>query len=261
MYKRFSLAGLAILALAFSASSADALTIDFDSLQHGEIVDTDFVATFGVEISAVNVSWGPNLAVGFDSTESDTRDPDLEADPFWSGGNIEDEALDIILIIQENDNGCDDGDPGNDGDEDICDCPDDEGSRPAGQLIFDFDALGVPISEFGFDLIDVDGVGSYQENGAVDFLFDGDVLIDQIAFNEFGSQSEGDLEFGDNTANRIDLFDIDDRTTKVVIRLQGSGGVDNITFTPVPEPAIVVIMGLGLVGLAVRGSRRPDRRG
>ncbi|MEE8474748.1 MAG: hypothetical protein V3T01_05315, partial [Myxococcota bacterium] len=169
--RRFSLAGFAMLAFVFSAASADAAMIDFDSLQHGEIVDTDFVMSFGVEISAENVGGGPDLAVGFDTTETGTRDPDLEADPFWSGGNIQYEALGIILIIQENDFGCGD---------DICDYPDDEGSRPAGQFIFDFEALGVPISEFGFDLIDVEGVGSHQENGAVVFLFDGDMLIDEI---------------------------------------------------------------------------------
>jgi len=32
--------------------------------------------------------------------------------------------------------------------------------------------------------------------------------------------------------------------------------VDNITFTPMPEPASGVMLGLGLAGLAVRGSRR-----
>ena len=252
MQERFRLFGLAILALVFSAPSADAVMIDFDSLQHGEIVDTDFVGMFGVEISAVNVGGGPDLAVGFDTTETGTRDPDLEADPFWSGGNIQQEALNIILIIQENDIGCGDG---------VCDEPDDEGSRPAGQLIFDFEALGVSISAFGFDLIDVEGVGTDQENGAVVFLFDGGMLIDEIAFSDFGPQSQGDLEFGNNTANRIDLFDIDDRTTRVAIKLQGSGGVDNITFTPVPEPTSVVLMGLGLAGLTARGLRRLPRRG
>ncbi len=104
-------------------------------------------------------------------------------------------------------------------------------------------------------------MGPDQENGAVVFLFDGGMLIDEIAFSDFGPQSQGDLEFGNNTANRIDLFDIDDRTTRVAIKLQGSGGVDNITFTPVPEPASLVMMGLGLAGLAVRGTRRPDRVG
>ena len=61
MQERFRLFGLAILALVFSAPSADAVMIDFDSLQHGEIVDTDFVGMFGVEISAVNVGGGPDL--------------------------------------------------------------------------------------------------------------------------------------------------------------------------------------------------------
>ncbi|MDH3211803.1 MAG: hypothetical protein OEM05_04885 [Myxococcales bacterium] len=79
MHKRFSLAGLAILALAFSASSADAGTIDFeDGFSHGEIVTSasgvviiteNFDENFGDPNS--DADWG----VIFNSSLMGTSDP------------------------------------------------------------------------------------------------------------------------------------------------------------------------------------------
>ena len=85
--------GLALLAgtLTLSASDpAQAALIDFESVVHGEIVNTQIP---GITITATNPNRGFDLAIGFDSNESNTADPDLEAASggasAWSGGNLE----------------------------------------------------------------------------------------------------------------------------------------------------------------------------
>ena len=47
------------------AETADATTLDFESLNNGEIVSTQFSASHGVTISAINTGDGPNLAIAF----------------------------------------------------------------------------------------------------------------------------------------------------------------------------------------------------
>src|SRR5687768_17784945 len=53
------------------------------------------------------------------------------------------------------------------------DSPDDEGNRPAGDLIFQYNRV---IDRFGFDIIDVEGV--MDENGRISF-FRNNVLLDR----------------------------------------------------------------------------------
>ena len=77
----------AVCSLVVAGARADTNTISFDSLQHGEVINTQFVASHGVTISARNVGGGPNLAVAFDSNRINTRDPDLQGPP-WSAGNL-----------------------------------------------------------------------------------------------------------------------------------------------------------------------------
>jgi hypothetical protein len=151
----------------------------------------------------------------------------------------------MMLIIQENDYDCASG---------VCGRPDDEGRRPAGTLIFDFSQA--PVFDFGFDLIDVESTTA--EDGSVTFYSGKDVVT--IGFMDLLMG----FELGDNTANRIlpitPIFDDADDGPRalegVVIELGGSGAVDNITFTPVPEPSTAVLLGLGLVGLAWSGRPR-----
>ena len=120
--------------LAAEAAYALPTVLDFESLMHGEIVGGQFSVSHGVTISATNIGGGPDLAIAFDSTKTGTADPDLE-DPWTfmgSTGNIpEGTILGKVLIIAENDE-----DKNNDN---LIDSPDDEGSRPAGSIFFDFD--------------------------------------------------------------------------------------------------------------------------
>lgn len=251
---RIRLTFLTLCSLLF-ASTATALTITFDDvgLEHGSLVSNQYA---GLSITANNFNRSFDYAVAFDSNASSTRDPDLEAASggltSWSGGNLEGEDLGIMLIIQENNYGC--------LDDLVCDKPDDEGGRAAGTLTFDFGET--PVLDFGFDLIDVESTTA--ENGQVTF-FSGD---DQVSIS-FMDLLLG-FELGDNTANRIlpfapifgDGLGSTPAFDRIVIELGGSGAVDNITFTPVPQPSTALLLSLGLIGLVWSGRRRPrDRPG
>lgn len=235
---------IALVACGFASGAAaipTVLSFDDVSLLHGSIV-TDQYAGANVSIMATNVGGGPGLAVAFDSSLSGTRDSDLEFGNGWSGGNLApDTVLDNLLIVQENNIGCGDG---------RCDEPDDEGSRPAGTLIFEFD---IPVLSFGFDLVDVED--TMAENGSITF-YDGFSTVN-IAMMDFLAG----FQLGDNSANRVEPFLVADllgidQIDRVDINMGGSGAVDNVTFEPVPEPTTATLMGLGLTALAALGRRR-----
>jgi hypothetical protein len=226
------------------ASGSNALTIDFESLAHGEVADGSYN---GVTISATNLNQDFNYAVGFDSNDPSTRDPDLQAnpgDPRWSGGNIDDIDLGILLILQENRAGCSSG---------VCSKPDDEGQRPAGTLRFDF---SISVREFGFDFVDLEGLG--PESATIDFYGGGgSATLDLALYFEMTSELyDPTLELGNNTANRfspitaelLGLSEID----RIDFNLGGSGALDNLEFTPVPEPSTALMLGIGLATLGAR---------
>ncbi|MEM7366707.1 MAG: PEP-CTERM sorting domain-containing protein, partial [Pseudomonadota bacterium] len=240
------LVGVTVLIYA-SASVATPLTFDDNGFVHGSVVNSQIN---GVTISANNVGGGPNLAVAFDSTETGTRDSDLE--DAWSGGNIDsNEVLGMLLIIQENS-------VDNNGDG-IMDNPDDEGSRPAGSLIFDFD---MSILEIGFDLVDIEDVDN--EPGKVVTVRTADNQIGELTFEDL-AMMDSTIQFGDNSANRISLLSAvdfglaeDSVFNSVEFELGGSGALDNIVYTAVPEPSVLALFGMGLaaVGLARRRQRK-----
>ena len=172
----------------------EAASIDFNSLSNGEIVNNQFSASHGVKISAVNTGGGPDLSIIFDSQLTGTADPDLEG-PSWGGGNLSTSTvLGNLLIIAENDVVNKDG---------LIVSPDDEGSRPAGSIFFDFDAL---IVSFGFDLIDVEGPEEFGvDSGFFATFFDETTTV--LAKVGFGSLVLRDSAvYGNNTINRISPF-------------------------------------------------------
>ena len=224
MYKR-----MAAIACAGLAMSASADVIDFSSLSHGEIVNSQF-SSMGVNISAINFNQSFDLAVAFDTSLSGTADPDLEGP--WSMGNTDlNTALGNVLIIQEND--------------DID--PDDEGGRPAGQLIFDFD---MSIQSFGFTVVDVED--STSENSVIEF-FSGGSLVGSINFDQFEAGGSNDFGaiYGNNSINLIGELSPGANFDQVVITAGGSMGFDNVSFT-VPAPGSLELFGLGVGALARR---------
>ena len=161
---------IAALALAAPATLASAVTVDFESFQHGEIVyaEVDGRTLYRAAFSDFDLSVenfhslrqnGRNidvdLGVVFDTNERRTQDPDLES-PF-DRGNIRTADLGNVLIIQEVDgrlmNELDDDSPL------VIAQPDDEGRRPAGEITLDFHTA---IDSFGFDLIDVEGPEEFK---------------------------------------------------------------------------------------------------
>ena len=245
---------LAVISALFLSSflavgNAIALTADFESLLHGEVVSGQIA---GVTIDALNPNRSFDYAVAFDSTQTNTADADLESNPqgpaYWSGGNLVDTELGIMLIIQENDTGCAVG---------ICSNPDDEGRRPAGDLGFSFE---VPVLDFGFDLVDIESIAA--ESGYLEF-FQGQssAIVQLMDFLELGNDRyDSSIVLGNNTANRyaaitaasVGLENFD----RVVLHLGGSGAIDNIQATLVPEPSTALLLSLGLVGLAARRRSR-----
>jgi hypothetical protein len=137
-----------------------------------------------------------------------------------------------------------------------CSSPDDEGKRPAGTLIFDF---SVSILDFGFDAVDAVDIESLSaENATIEFFGGGDsAIVDLMEYFDAGSALyDPTLSLGDNTTNRfapisaayLGLSEID----RVEFNFGGSGALDNLEFTLVPEPSTALLVSLGLGVLAAR---------
>jgi hypothetical protein len=244
-----------VLAVALAVSPAAAVTLDFEefipTLDHGRIV----TSSQGVAISATNLSYGPDYAVVFDSNLLGTRDEDLQllspsipgGENGWKSGNLaSDTDLGFLLIIQENDWGCNDG---------VCDVADDEGDRPPGSIEFDFSAVeGGLFTTLQFDIVDLESTTA--EDGELEFFLGLD-LVGSISFSAF--EGIDGVTFGDNSANSMPAIDVAsfgistvfDRT---VFNLGGSQALDNIVAKPIPEPgaALVFALGLGIVGTSIR---------
>ena len=152
------------------------------------------------------------------------------------------------LIIQED--GADDGSGS------IDTSPDDEGGRPAGSITI---AFSTAIDSVGFDLLDVES--TLEEPFSVDFTsgsttltVDDSQLIDRDPTVEFGNNFANRIipltaaEVSAITGSSITSFD------EVTFNLGGSGAIDNISFSPVPEPTVFPI--LALMGFGLAGKRR-----
>jgi len=240
----------ALAALAIATPLANAETYDFESLIHGEIVNSQFAPM--LTISAINPNRSHDLAAAFDTSLLGTSDPDLEGPP-WAGGNLAtsdtETQLGRALIIAENAIGADDG---------FLDDPDDEGSRPAGQLIFDFSRT---VDMFGFDVIDIEG--NVSEFSRIEFFRD-DISVATVGFDEFSNVAsaffDATIVFGNNTANRISPITADGLVdfgfgdaaggfNRVIIHAGGSSAYDNIV---VPAPSGLLAISGGWLMLSRR---------
>ena len=290
-----------LLALA-TTTRASSFLLDFDDLgtSHGTVV-------YYQAEDAEDVPWGPPrvsgdayndaghgfVAISVDNPNRDKHDigalfdTDLsvqEVDAFygssvpadfdwdllspWDGGNAADDRFGLALIIQENRDGIlsIDEAPSGLGDSLLTD-PDDEGNRPAGSISFDFGAA--PLRNFGFSLLDVEGI--LEEAGSVDFTGldhgTGDSIVITIGFSEFTDSTspfyQAGVVFGNNTANHIDPLSIAAlglvQIDAVTINMGGSGGIDNVNFAGlavIPLPAAFWLFCSALIGMAVIRRRK-----
>jgi hypothetical protein len=234
---------------------------------HGEVITNKFLATYGFNVSAVNVGGGPNKAMIFDSRKRGTLDPDLEGwnaqvnppqGPEWPIGNLKGKNdFGKLLVIAENDI-----DANNNG---LIDNPSDEGSRPAGRIIFDF---RVPTLEFGLGVMDIEGPSEFGNNSGYIMTFEGiDTLgrgaAAQIGFGQFVTPGnpfyDPTIVFGDHSANRIKPILASQvgmaSFSRVIVDLGGSGALDDIKVNYIPEPAGI----FALAGAAALFARRQRR--
>lgn len=229
--------------VALIAAPAAAVTIDFSEFVHGQEV----TESQGVYIYTRNIGGGPDLGVAFDTNATGTSDRDLEFGSGWTGGNLApDTDLGNIMIIQENWGGCQE-----ESGVIVCNDPDDEGSRPAGMIAFDYYSLG-SFTHFEMDLIDVENPAVGYEPGSIDFYL-GVVHVEHVMFSDFTSPEVG---YGDNTANHLNVLD-GIEFDLVVISLGGSGGIDNLVATnaiPEPSAALLFFAGMAVVQTRLRRS-------
>ncbi len=247
---------LAAIAAATSVNAA-VQTIDFNTLEHGRIVNNQYAAQGLLSVTVTNFGSGPDIAVAFDTNLNNTYDADLQrtvsaADKStgldkniakkdinnagWDFGNVPSSTdFGKVLIIQENSVGLGDG---------IADSPDDDVG--GGYFLFQF---AMPIYSFGFDLLDIEK--EILGSSFVKF-FDGLGGSAQIAFNTLAGR-DGAI-WGNNSANAIAPFTAAEvglnHFTQVKIQLGGSGAIDNLRYN-VPDAAnTMTLLGAALIGLA-----------
>lgn len=206
----------------------------------------------GNTLPAVDGSPAPYLVL-FNTNYNPTDDGDLEvgsSNPTnpgtYTGGNI--------AIIQED---VDDNGSNNSGDEVcqtvdgqmLCYDPDDRylNGEPHGGFVFVH--FSQPVNLHSINLIDMENEpnqrGSFSFLDSSNNLLNNDPLlmtydsgVDQMDNGKWGTQT-----FMDNVSNLS--------VSTLIIRMQGSGGFDNISFSKVevPEPSTFAIMLAGLFGL------------
>jgi hypothetical protein len=223
--KRKVLLTSAVLCCFSSVSNASTIIIDFEGYAAGTIIDNEYAPA--MVTSAINVSSGPDVAVIFDTLNPSGGDIDLGG-PFSTNNPLLSNNYNPgnVLIIQENSAGCDAF---------TCSEPDDEGSRPAGGFIFEFESA---VNLLSIDFFDVEGeetvfnaiklfdVNNVEIMPGVFFTPDtgGDNMWDRVMFNAYGVKM-------------------------IELNMGGSGAIDNIAYNAVPVPAAVWLFGTGLLSL------------
>lgn len=220
--------GLASLAAA-STASAEVVVLDFDDLQGGEVVTTQYEADYGVRIRGRRTLPSGTLrnvdrAMVFDTRQLTGQDDDLVG-PFTGEDGTGSYAAGNILIVSEDGVNAD---------------PDDSWS--GGRLVLTFERA---VTFLGFNAFDINGA-------------------ETISLRLFGEDGElmpavtnGMRTVGDNGYLAFDGLDVAG-VTRAVFVLSGSGGIGDIAFdtAPVPVPGALVLFGTALAGAAAARRKR-----
>ena len=237
---RYLAAGLALGLSPMTQATTVNAVLDFEGFAPGQIIDDEYALAPppGSNLSAVNLSSGPDVAIIFDTGSPTGGDFDLAA-PFMSANPALPGPYDPgnVLIIQETNN-CDlvAG---------FCDLPDDEGSSPAGEIEIVFNN---PIILTSIDFFDIEFNENNNDPDSQIRLFDGNDT--EILANTFFVPNTN----GDNMWDRV-IFDVPD-VKRVLIELNGSGAIDNVAYVvPVPAAAWLFGSALGMLGWLRRRPR------
>ncbi|OXU15436.1 PEP-CTERM sorting domain-containing protein [Sedimentisphaera salicampi] len=258
MFKVWSL----VFAAACSVSFAAYQQIDLDQFANGQELTNQIS---GITFSADNTGGGPDSVAIFDTTLTNTEDPDLEGPPNtnWQGGNLSDPQTGVgnIIIIQENTIGYDP--PG----DTIFDTPDDEGG--GGSIFIDYGSTLMKGFKFAFadseeyssgDSVCV-GISFYRDSFDETDLVAKVPLADYLeAGNYFKTtyNSDGSIEFEDHYANDFEITSgdleaafqgvADGTFNKIKICLDNSsGGFGLLEYEQVPEPLTLALLGGGFI--------------
>jgi len=230
----------ASLTLPAQASTLSAV-LDFEGFLAGQIIDDEYAVSPppGSNLSAVNLSSGPNVAIIFDTAAPTGGDIDLAA-PFDSMNPALPDNYDPgnVLIIQERNN-CDliAG---------FCSIPDDEGTSPAGEIEILFNS---PIILTSIDFFDIEFNENANDPDSQIRLFD--ASDNEILANTFFVPNTS----GDNMWDQL-VFDVPG-VKRVLIELNGSGAIDNVAYVvPVPAAAWLFCSALGMLGWMRRQTGR-----
>lgn len=207
----------AIVGFCWSAANAGTVTIDFNDLGRGDTVADQYMDH--VRFSSLPGRNGFGNAMIFDTNRFSGGDRDLKGKLRNADTRRRDDLGNVVIISEDNDH------------------RDPDDNRFGGALVMNFTSA---VTFFGFDAIDI----NHRES----------ITLDLFGINgtHLGTYSNGKRTVGDREYFSFLTGGVSD-VVAAVIRLSGSGAVDNISFQtwadPVPVPAALPLMLTGVGGL------------
>ncbi len=124
---------------------------------------------------------------------------------------------------------------------------------------FDFDGLGSDLS--GTEMYGLDVVSSGKPDQHTDFIDSANDLIVSVDYPAVANPNDiivigTDLFALDHKNKQLYIIELDGANDLTSIDLQGNGNYSGLASRPIPEPATIALLGIGIAGLAGIGVRR-----